>query len=728
MPSARQVTQIHKPEGFPGFPNPCLLESDKFPVEDLASVALREGQRTNPLYRVHRWFARRLGTAFRGLLVGAGTGVDEHRGFWKRYFSDFQLKGAVVLDPFVGGGTSVVEASRTGARVAACDIDPVAATITRFELRAAHCSSLDTHLKQIEENVRGTISQLHRTTAPDGAGASVLHHFWVDVNTCPSCDEEIEVHPHFQLARDKRAGIQWVFCKSCHEVQRIRLDRQVLICACGTRTRIRTGTLSQGIVTCPYCRHKEALSARAEREDRPPVWRLFAQEYLLSDSASRWPQRGFKRATEQDRRLYRRAQKKFRELIQHDGTLIPDRLIPEDGRSDRRPLLHGFRRYRELFNDRQLLHLALLVRALRRMPGGLEKDALCLAFSEHLTTNCMMAGYAFDYRRLSPLFSIHAYRHICRPVEINPWLTGIGRGTYPNAVAKIGHGVAHAQNASDPHPKGGRGPKLGPVGLPRRLGRSMRHVIEDGCDGAVVVQSAAELTLLPDTCVDLILTDPPYCDNVSYSELSDFYLAWHQVLGLAPKPYDAVDRRAPFHANLAAHRRSGEPLAQYQLELTAILLECHRILKLNGLLVFTYHHVDHRAWAAVGAALLASGLQPSHVFPLRGEGQGGLHSHDGTIKWDAVFVCRRSRHIGLEGTEGWITRRDMRRALAQAQRWHRRLSASPRLGFREPDLLNFVRACYVARSVHTPNQRALPLREALACSERLVTSLCAPAG
>ena len=53
-----------------------------------------------------------------------------------------------------------------------------------------------------------------------------------------------------------------------------------------------------------------------------------------------------------------------------------------------------------------------------------------IAFSDHLTTNCMMTNYAFGWRRLAPLFSIRAFRHVPRPVEINPWLDGTGRGTY----------------------------------------------------------------------------------------------------------------------------------------------------------------------------------------------------------------------------------------------------------------------------------------------------------
>ena len=137
----------------------------------------------------------------------------------------------------------------------------------------------------------------------------------------------------------------------------------------------------------------------------------------------------------------------------HSGQIGP---IPTNGRSDRRPLIHGFTKYRDLFNDRQLLHLNLLGQAIVHAEEPQLRRLLAMAFSEHLTTNCMYTAYAFGYRRVSPMFSIHSYRHITRPVEINPWLDGIGRGTFPNVVGKIAKAVAFAKAPTELDPKGGR--------------------------------------------------------------------------------------------------------------------------------------------------------------------------------------------------------------------------------------------------------------------------------
>ena len=62
---------------FQGFPNPTLLEAAAISIPEIARLALREGQCTNLLYRVHRWFARRLGSQFRDILIGLSLKPDE---------------------------------------------------------------------------------------------------------------------------------------------------------------------------------------------------------------------------------------------------------------------------------------------------------------------------------------------------------------------------------------------------------------------------------------------------------------------------------------------------------------------------------------------------------------------------------------------------------------------------------------------------------------------------
>ncbi len=455
------------------------------------------------------------------MLAALSLSAEHVDHFWTRYYGHIPLNHALVLDPFVGGGTSVVEASRCDARVIGYDIDPVATYITRFELESSPCDRLSDSVEVIAKEVSGQISPLHRTILPDGRQADVLHHFWVEVTSYQECGHEFEAHPHQLLAYSTTQKLQWVFCRACHQVEEQPLETAHLSCTCGSRTTVRQGTLSQGKLMCPGCGAVHDLSARGRQTKRPPVWRLFAQEYL--EPGLQGKVRKFKRATDRDHGRYREAELRLRELEEREGTFVPQRAIPVAWRSDRRPLIHGFRCYRECFNARQLLHLTLLGRAISAMPDGKDKRLLGLAFSEHLTTNCMYVGYAFGYRRVNPLFSIHSYRHIVRLVELNPWLTKIGRGTFPNALHKIKRAIQFAKFPSDLHPEGGRrlaSRQVGPTN--GAVGNDPRGVLRGKFQAAVRTQNSMALSALPEGSVDLILTDPPYFDNLSYSELSDF--------------------------------------------------------------------------------------------------------------------------------------------------------------------------------------------------------------
>ncbi len=704
---------LERPETFTAFPEHTLLESGKVPIAEIAELALREGQCTNPIYRVHRWFARRLGSEFRAILTGLCLKPEDADRFWDLYLGNLSLDGAVVLDPFVGGGTSLVEAERCGARVIGYDIDPVATCITRFELGAAGYDLADPEISDLCATVSAQLASFHKTTIPDLGERVVLHHFWVECRNCRNCGHTFEIHPHYQLAHSKEKGLQWVFCKECHEVAELSLARKEIRCGCGIRTRIAQGTLDQGKVRCPECGTFSGLAERGE-EPTKPHWRLFAQEYL--EETLNGTTRHFKSASEDDQIRFGMARKKLKNIEEAGGSFAPGRAIPTDGRSDQRPLIHGFNRYCDLFNDRQLLHMTLLGQAIKGVQAPRLRKLLAIAFSEHLTTNCMYTAYAFGYRRTSPMFSIHGYRHITRPVEINPWLDRIGRGTFPNVLNKIAKAVAFIASPTDLDPRGGR-KSATPRPSTAKLEVSAHpwRVLGGSSRASISTKTSENLEGIPDGSIDLILTDPPYFDNLSYSELSDFYLAWHQSLGVAEPPYDDTTLPAPIKENLALTDRGDESVEVYRSRLSRIFGECRRVLKKDGIMVFTYHHKSPVAWAALGDALARSGLKCATVLPLRGEGRGGLHSYQGTIKWDAVFVCRKCALISFgKPDEAAVSVTAIEQAKTKASTYAEDLAKTCHVAFREPDRINLERAMIVASAIMAPvTLDLMPLSDAL---------------
>lgn len=670
-----------KPRRRPG----SMLDTAGLPVESLAILADREGRRPVPIYQAHRWFARRFSSAFRAILTAAK--LDSRDDFWEAYYQGVDYTGDTVLDPFVGGGTSVVEAARLGATPIGVDIDPVACAITRFELHAAEVPDLSVAVDGLQKTVGSRMARYYRTKGEAGEERIILHAFWVQVVTCRHCHCESEAHPHFQLAYDSERARQWAVCRSCHEVAELDRERKAFRCsACDTRTVIESGPVTHGRFTCPSCDTKEDLIDVAAYTNQPPTWRLFALETVSAGPNNRrllMTERRFQAATPDDQKRLEAAQRSLsrRQTKLAGSHWIPDRQIPAEGRADDRLIQYGYQKYSDLFNPRQLLHLSVLAEAIHQLEGP-AREALALAFSDHLTTNCMLTHYAFGWRRLAPLFSIRAFRHVCRPVEINPWLDGTGRGTFPNTARQVQRAVNFAQTPEVAHLNGGfvRSGSLALAGAAPRT-------IHNG--------DSRELAAIRDQSVDLILTDPPYCDNIAYSELSDFFLPWLQQFGMITRSSSPP----AMSTNLAAQSREAVSVATFKDGLSECFVQMRRVLKDDGRLVFSYQHRTPEAWAALAAALAAGGWCPLQAFPMLGNSTAGLHQHEGTILWDAVTVCRKGPKVGP--TELRVSDAHVAVVVDRTAAWGERLKRAKVQSFRTADQENLLRALLVAAALGT---------------------------
>ena len=109
-----------------------MIEKD-FNLSFIADLALREKQiqqNYRPIIAVHKWFARRPGTLFRGLLLSEFLGQPLSEIFYQSH----KLKGIKIADPFMGGGIPLLEANRLGCDVIGLDINPMSYWIVKEEI------------------------------------------------------------------------------------------------------------------------------------------------------------------------------------------------------------------------------------------------------------------------------------------------------------------------------------------------------------------------------------------------------------------------------------------------------------------------------------------------------------------------------------------------------------------------------------------------------------------
>ena len=109
---------------------------ESFPVVEINRLAIPERNAFKPIYQMHKWFARRASCVFRAILLSAmkPAGTDIMEEFYKDHTHDQDTNGIKVLDPFMGDGTTVVEALRLGCHVIGIDLNPVAWFIVKTEV------------------------------------------------------------------------------------------------------------------------------------------------------------------------------------------------------------------------------------------------------------------------------------------------------------------------------------------------------------------------------------------------------------------------------------------------------------------------------------------------------------------------------------------------------------------------------------------------------------------
>ncbi len=108
---------------------------DGFPFEQISEIAEIESWRKEiyrPIYHIHKWWAQRLRSVFRAIILAAALPKNADVG--QLFHQRVPLPHLVVFDPLIGSGTTVGEAFKLGCRPIGRDIDPVAHLAVRTAL------------------------------------------------------------------------------------------------------------------------------------------------------------------------------------------------------------------------------------------------------------------------------------------------------------------------------------------------------------------------------------------------------------------------------------------------------------------------------------------------------------------------------------------------------------------------------------------------------------------
>jgi adenine-specific DNA methylase len=252
-------------------------------------------------------------------------------------------------------------------------------------------------------------------------------------------------------------------------------------------------------------------------------------------------------------------------------------MIP-DGQETRVLLRHGFQSWNQLYPRRQLAVTEAILSGIDEVANDFPtRSSLQMAVYGASEMAGHLSRWDRWYLKSYEAMANHRFNLTTFAVEPNIWgVPAAGRGTIQrrlSQMAKAAEWLASRKESpirvEGPLDSGGAADSTFPQHIDVRI-----------------VQGSSERMLLPDATAHLVLTDPPYHDDVQYGELSSLFRAWAQLPAGCLAGEAVVNEATGQNAEVGA----------YQDLLTKIFSEAQRVLRSDGHLVLSYANREPLAW------------------------------------------------------------------------------------------------------------------------------------
>jgi putative DNA methylase len=638
------------------------------PYAEISSLSRHEAHRKSahrPAYYVHKWWARRTGSVFRGILLDHLLDPGENRMAAMAQAHDFSDK--IVLDCFHGGGTTIGEALRLGCKVVGSELNPVAHFLVAQMVRDVDADTLDAAFEQIRDATEESLREMYKTRCPGCDGdAQIQYTSWIKQIPCEACEQPADLLTNRVVMADfQNPGGGLVQCPRCEHPWRARkIGARVKCRGCEHRFVPNKRVAGTREYRCSCGHHGNILDV-VDEASVPPTHRIACLITYCDDCG-----RGFKAPDVDDvvrcADLEARAARRLAELR------VPKGAIPA-GRNTNQMVRYGYRSWHQMFNGRQLLGLDLLVRAVADVKDDAARDALALHLSSTLEFHSMFAtSKGLGTGAIRHVFSHHAFIPAKAPLEAHLWGVGTANGgssggfasLYANRLKAALRWKAAPNETTIVDGKRVRDAVEGET-LAARRATSFDQLADDTADVLLLNQSSASLPEIPDCSVDLCVTDPPYADNVMYAELSDYFYVW--LRELLPDHPSFTAELVDDAQEAVQNRHRGRDGDDYADLLAGVFAEVARVLKDDGRLTFTFHHANQGAWHHLRDAIITAGFAVERWWPVFAEMESAMpilgKEHNGHL--DIVFVCAKRARVAGPAEQDTVG--EMGRKLAAAK-------------------------------------------------------------
>lgn len=612
----------------------CGIWGDPIAARRLVEEAEDTGVRIKNPYTYLQAFRNSPSTADVALLHAL---LEEHWGFLPS-----------VLDPTAGGGSIPYEAIRYGLPSIANDLNPIAATVLRagVELPARFGTTL---LPLIEEWGDRLLARLEERLAvyfPRGTEEQVRSYIFARTVACPRTGKPVPLSPSWWLRKvqGKEVAVRVLTEDAGQELPEVRFE-----IVRGSATRAfdpDRGTVAGGDAISPW----DNLSIDGEYvKAEARAGRMGSQLYAVAIKVGR--EQTFRAPSRADLDAVLGAEAELARLLP-DWELrdvLPSEAVPVG--NDTRPLQYGMPTWRELFSPRQRLVHGSFVEEFRRLVPeihtSIEDQEVAAAVSVELG---LMMGKALNYN--SYLSSWDVGRQKIRTVfDRHDFAFKWTYGEFEGATSLFGWCLDQLLDAYR-----GIAELLSPSDENALLERELKYPVPGSA--SVIRGNAGDLREVGSETQTLVCIDPPYYNNVMYSELSDYFYAWEKrtLNAIWPEFFEEelTDKKSEAVANVALFADAGKRRkeladADYEAKMQSIFAECHRVLKGDGVLTVMFTHKSADAWDALGMALMEAGFTIGASWPVNTESEQSLHIARKNAASSTIMLVCRKRDTGLSG-------------------------------------------------------------------------------
>jgi putative DNA methylase len=542
-----------------------------------------------------------------------------------------------LLDPFAGGGSIPFEAMRYGFDTCAVELNPVATIILRatLEYPAKFGQILGDHVRHYGKILAKKVERRLEPFFPTRPGEVVRDYVWARTVRCPYTGKLLPLTPNWWLRKSSDPVCVHAVFDPQEDEARFEIERGKAECE---RVKPDNGTVRRGDAISPWAHNQPVDGDYIKAEAK--AGRMGQQLYaVVVDTEAE--NRTFRAPTDDDRAGVRAAEG---ELTRRRPDWEARGLIPTESRyigpSDRLEN-YGVLTFDRMFLPRSLLSMVTALDVFtevvdhlkRELPGDLAaavQTYLALAIDKAADYSSIQCVWDVTRLKVAHTFNLHDFRPRWNPGEFDA-----SRFLLQWAIDQVTDALAGITALAEPAQA-----LLPGVRHPRN------HQLATYC------RSTADLSNLAAQSISIVCMDPPYYDNVIYSECSDFFYVWlKRTIGeiypelflteLTNKDDEAVANWARF--NGFARKKKDMARADYERKMSAAFREVQRVLRDDGVLTVMFTHKKVEAWDTLATSLIGAGFAIHSSWPVHTESEHSLHQAKKNAAQSTILLTCRKR-------------------------------------------------------------------------------------